>query len=150
MTIDRVWAAFCLALLAASVAGAQEPKRAINPEHPGFEEYRRYCGACHGVFADGKGPVAAVLKKPPSDLTQLGEKYGLPLPRNKLLRFIDGRDEFPAHGSREMPVWGERLYEDFPGPEREMAVRGTILVIVDYLESIQRVQPTSGRGSTTP
>ena len=62
----------------------------------------------------------------------------MPLPRSKLLPFIDGRAAKRAHGTREMPVWGKVLHQDQAGStEREMMVRGTILVILDYLETVQ-------------
>lgn len=141
----RVLLAASLAALlvpCAATAG-DEPDRALNEDHPGYHDYRQYCAACHGVFADGKGPVAPVLKTPPADLTRLGQRYGMPLPRNKLLPFIDGRDALRAHGTRDMPVWGKVLERDLTGNRgREMAVRGTILNILDYLESIQRPVPT--------
>lgn len=134
-----------LALPFAALAG-DEPARTIDEQQPGYAEYRQYCASCHGLFADGKGPVAPVLKTPPADLTRLGERYGMPLPRNKLLPFIDGRDARRAHGTREMPVWGKVLYGDLSsgGREREMAARGTILVILDYLESVQRPADAGG------
>ncbi len=37
-----------------------------------------------------------------------------------------------------MPVWGTRLYEDYPQtPETETVREGTIALIIDYLETIQ-------------
>ena len=124
-------------ILTATVVQAESPRQ-VNEDHPGYQDFRRYCGSCHGVFADGQGPVAPVLKTPPADLTRLGQRYGMPLPRTKLMPFIDGRDAKRAHGTREMPIWGKVLYEDQRGSlEREMMVRGTILVILDYLETVQ-------------
>ena len=93
--------------------------------------YMRYCSSCHGVAADGHGPVAPVLTRPPSDLRRLGERYGRPLPADRIARWVDGREDVAAHGSREMPVWGER----FRAPEQAMDPR--IRAIVSYLESVQ-------------
>ena len=44
-----------------------------------------------------------------------------------------------AHGSREMPVWGERFGANVPeaGVSEEI-VRGRVLVLVEYLKSIQK------------
>jgi hypothetical protein len=48
------------------------------------------------------------------------------------------RFEFPAHGSREMPVWGERFGSDVPDPEvGESIARGNVASLVEYLKSIQ-------------
>jgi mono/diheme cytochrome c family protein len=100
--------------------------------------YLSYCASCHGEDARGKGPSAEALKKPPADLTLLSRKYGRPMPREKLVSFIDGRASLPSHGSREMPVWGERLYENEPPSDNlEHRKAGSILLLIDYLESIQ-------------
>lgn len=105
--------------------------------------YLRYCAACHGDKADGKGPVSGVLSAPPADLRRLSEKYGSPLPSDPVIRFIDGREAVAAHGPREMPVWGERFYESGGGKEQERQVRGVLSYIVAYLRSIQ-IARTSG------
>jgi hypothetical protein len=49
-------------------------------------------------------------------------------------RFIDGRSPVMAHGSREMPVWGNVF-----GVERGSArARTEIYAITKYIESIQQ------------
>jgi mono/diheme cytochrome c family protein len=132
-------AAAGLALLGASLVNGQTEPDALES---GARLYQAYCAACHGVSGRGGGPVAASLVVAPPDLTRLGKRYGLPLPREQLARYIDGRADVAAHGPREMPVWGEVLYpgeSEKSGP-REAARSGTIRLILDYLESIQ-VQP---------
>ncbi len=99
--------------------------------------YRHYCAACHGASAKGTGPVAPYLRVPPPDLTRLSERYGWPLPRTGLARYIDGRFDPGAHGTREMPVWGERLEELPPQIIGEAEKAAVIELILDYLESIQ-------------
>lgn len=105
--------------------------------------YLHYCASCHGLTAAGRGPVAPVLRRPPADLRRLGERYGVPLPREPIARFIDGRESVAARGDREMPVWGERFHEvDAEGNAGEAEVRSRIEKIVKYLDSIQvRAQP---------
>jgi mono/diheme cytochrome c family protein len=93
--------------------------------------YMRYCGSCHGVDADGHGPVASVLSRSPADLRSLGERFGRPLDAARVARWVDGREDVAAHGSREMPVWGER----FHAPEGGIDPR--IRAIVTYLDGIQ-------------
>ena len=100
--------------------------------------YTRYCASCHGLAADGRGPVALALSRPPSDLRRLAERYGTPLPSNRIARFIDGREDVVAHGARDLPVWGERFHA--PEPEqsgRRPAIDPRIVTIVAYLTSIQ-------------
>ena len=93
--------------------------------------FTRYCSSCHGLGADGHGPVAPVLARPPTDLRHLGERYGRPLPADRIARYVDGREDVAAHGAREMPVWGER----FRAPEGGLDPR--IRAIVAYLDSVQ-------------
>jgi hypothetical protein len=128
------------ALLAfASPVGAEEGTRGIDESHPGYPLYRQYCASCHGLFADGLGPVVPALRSRPPDLTRLAEKYGSPLPQAALVRFIGGVDMVRAHGTTDMPVWGERLYEDVPpSPATQPAKRMTLQLVVDYLTAIQR------------
>jgi hypothetical protein len=137
----------CVALLlTASLSArgeeAQPPLAAkLNAEHPGYVQYQQYCAVCHGVFADGQGLVVPILKVAPPNLRRLGARYGTPLPRQKLARSIDGSDPILSHGSREMPIWGTRLYQESPNPMPDFRQRGSILTILDYLESIQEKAP---------
>ncbi len=136
----RTLSALCipLGLLAAAASAEQGPL----PDHRGYSEFQQYCASCHGADADGTGPMAPVLSVPPADLRLLSVKYGKPLPRPKLVAFIDGRQRVRGHGSREMPVWGKQLYEATRGDAaHEGQVRGTILVIIDYLDALQIEDP---------
>jgi mono/diheme cytochrome c family protein len=94
--------------------------------------YGRYCASCHGVAADGHGPVASVLTRPPADLRHLGDRFGRPLRAAELGHWIDGREDVVAHGTRAMPVWGERFRA------LEGSVDPRIRAIVVYLETLQR------------
>ena len=67
----------------------------------------------------------------------LYQRYGWPLPRTQLARYIDGRFDPGAHGTREMPVWGERLEELPPQITGEREKATVIELILDFLESIQ-------------
>jgi mono/diheme cytochrome c family protein len=98
-----------------------------------------YCASCHGKDGRGGGPSSKALKKPPADLTRLAARYGRPLPREQLAAFIDGRKDLASHGTREMPIWGERLYETEPPSDKlEHRKVGSIVLLIDYLDSIQR------------
>lgn len=120
-------------------AGAAAAQSGAGSVPPGRDAYLQYCGSCHGPEGDGQGPMAAELKTPPSDLTRLAKRYGAPLPRERLLDLVDGRSMPRAHGSEAMPVWGRKLLEDVPpGAGKEAYKRGTILVILDWIEAIQR------------
>ena len=135
--------ALIAALLLAAGAAAEEgaPATGLNPTHPGHPLYQHHCAECHGVFADGKGPRAAALDKPPPDLTRLGDPKGEQPRLDALTRSIDGRRTLRAHGTGGMPVWGEKLAEDVPDwRAREEARIRLIQSLAEYLLSIQRVK----------
>ena len=105
----------------------------------GAEVFPRYCASCHGLRGEGDGPTAEALKTRPADLTRIAARRGGTFPAGEIARFIDGRFAIPAHGSREMPVWGERFGEMYPEPGvAEEVARGKIATLVEYLKSIQR------------
>jgi mono/diheme cytochrome c family protein len=103
----------------------------------GQKYFMRYCASCHGIKAMGDGPVAKSLSKPPANLRMLSDKYGSPLPAARLADIIDGRDAVRAHGTAEMPVWGERFYAIGQGDRGEKGISDVIGKIVAYLDTIQ-------------
>jgi mono/diheme cytochrome c family protein len=104
----------------------------------GAELFKSYCASCHGVDARGGGPVAPALITPPSDLSRIAARNGGVFPESSVTKMIDGRFDLPAHGSREMPVWGTRLAEEIPSfATGEEVARGRIASLVEYLKSLQ-------------
>lgn len=93
--------------------GAQTVKKttATPPTSSGGAElYMRYCAACHGKDGKGGGPAAKAMKLPPTDLTTLAKRNGGKYPAIQVSSSITGDGKIvPAHGSSEMPVWGEIL-----------------------------------------
>ena len=125
----------CASLVVASVAFAGATSAA---DHPGRAVYEQYCAACHGLTGEGDGPVAEEMKISPADLRKLGQKYGTPIPKPKLRELIDGRQMVRSHGTADMPVWGDNLIRNAPPTANvELFKRGTIIVILDYLETLQ-------------
>jgi mono/diheme cytochrome c family protein len=123
--------------LAALLAGGLLACREATAPELGAAQYANYCASCHGeIGADG----AVTGRKPDApDLTALAAHFGAPLRRDELASFIDGRRDVRAHGARDMPVWGARLYESYPQTPGTEAVRGgTVELLVDYLASVQR------------
>jgi len=127
--MNRSSTAVIVLVVSALVASA-----AHTPPKGGVEGrvlYGRYCASCHGIGADGHGPVASVLTRSPSDLRRLDDRFGRPLDAARIARWVDGREDVVAHGTREMPVWGDR----FHAPEAGIDPR--IRAIVAYLETLQ-------------
>ena len=126
-------------MLAVAVAACVTVASAARAaDHAGKAVFDQYCASCHGLAADGRGPVAEEMKIIPPDLRKLGQKYGTPLPKQKLRDIVDGREMVRAHGTSDMPVWGEQLVHNVPPTANaEFFKRGTIIVIVDYLDTLQ-------------
>jgi len=105
----------------------------------GQQYFMRYCSACHGVEGRGDGPADPALRPPPADLTRIAQRRGGRFPVAEIAAYIDGRTVVSAHGSREMPIWGERFGEMAGGGSvGEEVVRGNLLVLIEYLQSIQQ------------
>lgn len=104
----------------------------------GRADYEEYCMACHGVLGDGTGPVARYMDPQPPDLRRIAARNGGVFPHAQLEAWIDGRDPIASHGTRDMPVWGRAFREEVPIDQHtETRVRGRIVLLVQYLESIQ-------------
>ena len=101
----------------------------------GRTSYLRYCASCHGPSAKGDGPAASALKTPPADLTTLPRKDGA-FDAERVATGIDGTRSAPAHGSREMPVWG-KVFARTAKPSGAGAAQTEIANLVDYIQSIQ-------------
>jgi mono/diheme cytochrome c family protein len=128
----------------APTAWAQAPDR-------GKDEYLASCQPCHGATGKGNGPNAKLLVKPPSDLTTLSEYNGGKFPLIRVFEQIDGRLEVAVHGSRDMPVWGDRYKRNAISQlptnsiSDDMAnwlTRRRILELIEYLMTLQ-MQPTN-------
>jgi mono/diheme cytochrome c family protein len=99
----------------------------------------RYCSACHGTHGRGDGPAAPVLQPPPADLTRITRRHDGLFPVAEITAAIDGRAVIPAHGSREMPIWGTRFTEmGGGGPRGEVVLHDVLRTLIDYLQSIQQ------------
>jgi mono/diheme cytochrome c family protein len=123
----------------AIVTGQGHHAMAQSSETMGRQFYERYCSACHGPDGKGHGPVASALRTPPADLTQIAKRRGGEFPVAEIAAYIDGRSEVRAHGSRDMPVWGERFSEQVGGGSLgEEVVRGNLLILMQYLQSLQQ------------
>lgn len=108
----------------------------------GSEEFQVSCAVCHGPEGRGNGIMASYLTVEPSDLTQLARNNDDRFPFLEVFQTIDGRQEIGVHGTRPMPIWGDRYKVEAAvkyGPYyTETVVRGRILELVQYLEAIQR------------
>ena len=130
-----VAASFALVASTNLAGRPQESLAAGAQTEEGRRLFMTYCASCHGTAGRGDGPVADTLRVRPADLTQLA-KDG-PFVADRVHRIIDGRDRYvKAHGSLEMPVWGD-AFKRRDGLSEE-GVKARIEAIVRYLQSVQR------------
>jgi mono/diheme cytochrome c family protein len=131
--------------LSAGAAGAQTPKPAAQP--PKIEKapiqqtkagdagtmYTTYCAVCHGKEGKGDGPAAKALTKTPADLTKLSARNGGTFPGVKVRRYIEGLDDVAAHGTRDMPMWGD-LFRSLNRDTAQIRVEA----LAEYLQAMQK------------
>ncbi len=103
------------------------------------ELYLKYCSACHGETGKGDGVVSGFLRPKPTDLTQLAKQAGGKFPFVDVMKDIDGTATIRAHGDSDMPVWGESFRHELRDgpPDDQIRVRGRLMLITEYIESIQ-------------
>lgn len=89
-------------------------------------EYRVHCAVCHGLSGKGDGPFAQQLKSGTvmPDLTELAKKNNGVFPFKRVYENIES-GKVSAHGTREMPIWGERY------------VRARILALTRHINNLQ-------------
>lgn len=132
----------CASLLAALACNSSPevaPSSKWTRAELGERTFHSYCSSCHGIAGQGDGPVAAHLNTPPADLTRIAARNGGHFDAAEVARFIDGRERLEVHGSPNMPAWGRR-YDDRREDgflDETLLAPGTILLLVDYLASIQ-------------
>jgi hypothetical protein len=107
----------------------------------GQREFIDACSLCHGESAKGDGIFSSMLTISTPDLTKLSKYNNGIFPYKNVYLIIDGTDQIKPHGSRRMPIWGNRfkiitwytINQDYA----DTLVRGKIFELALYLESIQ-------------
>lgn len=139
----RKMALIAMVMLAASVAAQQAGKPVVKKvpatytsPASGEEMYQNYCAACHGKDAKGRGPAAPALKTPPPDLTVLAKKNAGRFPTDHFAAVLTGKTVVVAHGSQEMPVWGNIFWKISQGHQTEVQQR--VSNLTSYIQSLQQ------------
>ena len=112
----------------------------------GKAEFLSNCAVCHGHDGAGNGPILDYLKEAPADLTKIADRAGGRFPFQDVYDTIADVDSNRAHGTSEMPVWGNRFNMAVIAVEGEFgsasgsvpSARTRILELVFYLASIQQ------------
>lgn len=107
----------------------------------GQELFEQHCATCHGIKAQGDGPLTADLLVTVPDLTGLSNRNDGEFPLLAVIHAIDGRSGVRGHGG-PMPVYGGLFRTELQPLAgmygAEVIIRGRILAIAEYLASIQR------------
>ncbi len=141
MSARMIAATLAILLGTAGLAPAQQTKIKKVPAQytspsSGEEMYVAYCASCHGKDGKGNGPAAPALKQAPSDLTCLtSTARDKQFPELHVQQAIRGDATYPAHGSKEMPVWGP-IFSSL-GSSNGTAARQRVFVLTRYIESLQ-------------
>jgi len=92
----------------------------------GQEHFKIFCVNCHGVNADGKGPLTETMQIAPYDLTALNQTSDEICLAERVLKAIAGVHEVVQGQEHNMPTFSGNLE----------AI--TIYELTQYLKSIQK------------
>jgi len=135
---------FSTALMSVLLSGMAIAQSAMPTRQTDFgkREFESNCASCHGVNGKGNGQLVEFLRRSPPDLTLLAKKNQGVFPMSRLYDVIEG-EGLPAHGARDMPVWGREYrikdaeyYVDTPYPYDSM-VRARLLALLEYINRLQ-------------
>ena len=134
---NRIVVGIVVLLLGAATAQAQPavktgPIKQV-PASDAAAMFQTYCAVCHGREGLGNGPAAKALIRTPADLTKISARNGGTFPDVRVKRYIEGLDEVPAHGTRDMPMWGD-LFRSLSRDTAQIRVQA----LNDYLKSLQK------------
>ena len=129
-----------LTLLSVTAIGTTQAAERI-----GEKEFTKNCSVCHGAGGKGNGPIVDFLKQAPLDLTQISKRNGGQFPNQRVYDTIVDAGKLRAHGSQDMPIWGERYAleaiqkegEFGTGTDSAAIARARVLELVFYLATIQ-------------
>ena len=127
----------------AAIAGYSIPVNAASDD--ARRDFLELCADCHNADAKGNGPLTKNLTKVPPDLTRIRARAHGVFDEKAVYDWILGLKMTKAHGTREMPIWGDWLMDEAvedstsldtaTAAEKEVKMR--VMAIVKYLEKLQ-------------
>lgn len=135
--IRHVLVALVVLAVSAGAAHAQARIEKVpikpTPATNGKMMFTNYCAVCHGTEGKGNGPAAVSLTKVPADLTRITARNAGTFPEVRVRRYIEGLDEVAAHGTRDMPMWGD-LFKSLDRNSAQLRVAA----LAGYLKTLQQ------------
>jgi mono/diheme cytochrome c family protein len=125
-----------IAVIGVAALAAAAAAYAADEAPSGERLYANHCAACHGSTGEGDGPVAAVMQATVPNLRTLAQRSRGAFPADAVAAYVDGRDVKVAHGSRQMPIWGDVFSETAPAAGED-AVRERITALVAFIAELQ-------------
>ena len=128
----------CILIPVVLLPAAQKDKATSSERNTvaGAKIFQYHCAACHGADGQGHGPASVSLKHPVPDLTRISQRSGGKFPYQRVRAIIEGKEPgMPAHGDREMPVWGP-IFHEVEADQDWGEVR--LDAITKHMESIQQ------------
>ena len=137
-----------LAILAVSIGGgfvayAQTLAKTATKANlaAGKELLHQHCSVCHGEDAKGSGSMydpesgEPSRRVPPANLTMLSERNAGKFPVDRVRNAIYSKGSIPAHGTPEMPAWGDVFY--ILKSTNPKLLEKRVRDLTAYIESIQ-------------
>ncbi len=108
----------------------------------GKDLYHQHCSVCHGIDGKGSGSLYDArstdksVRVPPADLTLLSQRNGGKFPAARVRDAIYSKGPIPAHGTPDMPAWGDVFYSSKSDPK---LIEARVRNLTAYIESFQVV-----------
>jgi len=132
-----------IALGIAPAIHAQQSSSDAQKTDVGKYEYDSHCAECHGLSGKGDGAYVRLLRSDTvlPNLTELSKKNGGVFPFTRVYQTIDGGMRIKAHGSTDMPIWGQVYKRQSrnlnPIYNPEVFAQDRILSLIEYIYRLQ-------------
>lgn len=140
MHVMRLASLAVISLGFAALAVGQIRTRLQDNVAAGQELFHQHCSVCHGNDAKGKGSLYdpsssdKSVRLPPADLTVLSERNAGKFPADHVRAAVYSKEPIPAHGTPDMPAWGDVFYNQKSNPK---LIDARVRNLTAYIESLQ-------------
>ncbi len=108
MRFFQIILAISVYVSATAISASQETqKENVEKVDIGKQEFELNCTICHGLQGRGDGPYAKMLTTQVPDLATVSQRNGGTFPFQRIYDIIDGTAMISAHGTKQMPIWGQ-------------------------------------------